>query len=109
MSTRDEIRKLVLADSNFKREVISLPFLGATIELKQFTTGDFINQMRNTERLNLVNILIDHAYVPGTEERVFSMDDEVLLQQLPYNADVQRIADAINKLMSITVDEAKKN
>lgn len=110
MSIRDEIRALVLADANLKRHSITVNFFGADIELRQPTTGDIIRSIEDESRkMTLVRVLLDYAYVPGTDEKVFEEGDIPVLEQLPYNSDMKALTKAIEAFTNILVGDAEKN
>lgn len=110
MSFRDEIRAAILASDNLKRKTVPLKFFGAEIELRQPTTGDIIRATEGgTNRFTLVNVLLDYAYVPGTDEKVFEEGDVEHLKSLPYNEDMKSLTQAIETFTNILVGDAEKN
>lgn len=110
MATRDELRSAILSSANMKRKSVKLKFFGAEIELLQPTAGDIMRYMDDsTKSLNIANVLLDYAYVPGTEEKVFEEGDLENIKQLPFNEDMQALVKAIEQFTNIMVGEAEKN
>lgn len=110
MSTRNELRAKILSHENLVRKKVELTFFGASIELRQPTAGDIMKYMdEQTKTMNIVSILLDYAYVPGTDDKVFEEGDVETLKQLPYNEDMQKLTRAIEEFTNIMVGEAEKN
>lgn len=107
---RNLIRGTILASDNYKRDAIELDFFGAQIELRQPTTGDILRYTdSNSNALSLISILLDYAYVPGTNEKVFEEGDVEELKQLPYNKDMQALIKAIERFTNVMISDAEKN
>ena len=107
---RTEIRALILSSENLKRKTLVFTFFGAEIELRQPTTGDIMRYMEESTRtMSLVNILLDYAYIPGTDEKVFEAGDIDTLKQLPYNEDMQKLTKVIEQFTNVIVSDAEKN
>lgn len=110
MTTRTELRARIFAAENTTRKKIKLTFFNAEIELRQPTAGDILRYMENDARsLNLISVLLDYAYVPGTNEKVFEEGDVETLKQLPFNEDMQQVTKAIEQFTNVMVGQAEKN
>ena len=108
--TKGSIRAQIFSSSNCHKKRIKVSFYGTELELRQPSVSEVEKLFdRDTNKISMVQVLIDHAYVPGTEEKVFTIADMDGLKDLPFSADVGRIADAIAKLTNVDVKAAEKN
>lgn len=110
--TRDAARAKIFAAENKKGESVVLQFFGTEIELKQPSIGEiqkFGENVAEGGRIAFAQILVDYAYVPGTQEKVFESGDIASLNQLPFNADIQRVIDTIETFTNLSVKDAEKN
>ena len=53
-------------------------------------------------------MLTDYAYVPGTNEKVFEVEDIDSLKNLPFGAEFTRLMDKVNALLGIKAEEVEK-
>lgn len=109
---RDNIRAKVFASDTRKGETALIDFFGTTIELRQPSIGEiqkFGDAVGDDKSIGFTNILIDYAYVPNTDEKVFEEGDVADLNELPFGADVQRVIAAIEKFTNLSVNDAEKN
>lgn len=96
--TRDAIRAQI-ASAKPQSEVID--FFGADIEFRQPTIGTIL-EMRQVEASEAsFMMLLNFAFVPDTNEKVFELTDEDWLRELPFGEDMQRVISAVNKLLGI--------
>lgn len=108
--TKGDVRAQIFSQASMDKKSIPLNFYGAGIEIRQPSVGQIENLIdKSTNRMSFIQVLIDHAYVPGTKEKVFSQADYEQLQELPYTGDMAAVADAITKLTDVKVKEAEKN
>lgn len=89
-----------------------IKFFGEDIEIRQPTIGHMIKQTENEltdpmERGLLV--LMNFAFVPGTDERVFNDTDTESLAGLPYGEDFARAVEAFQMVTDTSVQAAEKN
>lgn len=103
---RDALRAKLLATRAVTTR--KLTFFGEEIELRQMTLADVMKARDNPdEQLRLTDILIQYAYVPGTDEKVFEEGDtEVLLQQ-PFGQDFINLSNALTDLTQVNFTEQK--
>lgn len=108
--TRDSLRAKIFAAKNTTRKTIKVPFYDAEIELRQPTVGE-IEKLTDPEtgKTSMVTILIDYAYVPGTDTKMFDVADAEQLTSMPFGSDMAKVADAITELTNVKVKEAEKN
>lgn len=97
---RDTIRSKILASRKPKSVIID--FFDTQIEIRQPTFGSVLSaQTREDRRSAVLNSLIENAYVPGTEDRVFTIEDEAELLLLPMGADLLRVSQALEDLSDV--------
>ena len=112
LETRDALRKAIFASENKRGKFEIAEFFGQKIELRQPTIGQLeamISGGGETKNLNIVPILIDYAYVPDTNEKVFEPTDADALATLPFGEDCQRVMDVLKSFMDLKVEEEVKN
>lgn len=99
-SIRDSIRAKVFAHKPLKKVIITI--FGAEIELRQPTLGS-IMEARDAENANagVIDTLVQYAYVPGTDEKVFEESDADAFKELPADTWIQTVADALQKLSDV--------
>jgi hypothetical protein len=111
--TRDDIRKAIFSADASKRQSIKLNFFGTEIELRQASIMEVQAQIERRATSNgtvsIADYLIDYAYVPGTDEKVFESGDKETIAQLPFNKDMTKLTEAITSLTNIDVKAAEKN
>lgn len=100
MTTREEIRAKILATHTPKSVAVEL--FGTTIELRQPILEDVIKAQSQEDRTRgIVDVLIKQAYVPDTNEKVFTEEDADQLCTLPMGADILRVAQALESLTEV--------
>jgi len=108
--SRDDIRKAIV--SNSKPKSLTVEFFGTTIELRQPPMGKIFEfQSMGDRGKAAARMIIDYAYVPGKNEKVFDEADLNLILAMPFGADLARINKAIAELTDIDfeIGEAAKN
>ncbi len=107
MATKDDIRTAIFSNTNFKREGFN--FLGQDLELRQPTVGQIGRLADDKNNKNrLIQIIIDSAYLPGTDEKVFTVADYDSLLEVPGGDWISNFTTAWNKLAG-SVAETEKN
>lgn len=108
---RNKLRATILATKRPQTKLID--FLGGKIELKQITLADVVKAARDVqeealdEQTAMIKMLIDYAYVPGTNEKVFEIADRDALLAQPFGADFVRVSEAIRDLTSVDFNAPK--
>lgn len=99
--TRDQIRAAVLGTPHKPRSKI-ITFFDSKIEIRQGTLGDII-QANDTEdrKAAIIRILIERAFVPGTNINVFEDADEQVLLNLPFGKDFIEVNRAIEEISEV--------
>lgn len=105
---RDELRGKIFVEGKPRSKMIT--FFGAEIELRQPSVNELEKAQaeRGTES-SMADILIQYAYVPGTDEKVFEIHDLASLKELPFGPDFATLTEAITELTQIDVKAAAKN
>jgi len=102
---RDDIRASIFGA---KPETRTIEFFGHEIELRQPTLGATMEMRRSTDEDATANMLINYAYVPGTNDHVFEAADEENIKNIPFGADMQRLSQAVNELVGVTPADMEK-
>lgn len=98
--TRDELRAKIFSSHSVKK--IPVEFFGTTIELRQPVLEQIIKAQQTEDRQSaIIQTLVDYAYVPGTEVKVFEPEDVDSIKQLPFGADLLRVSNALEELTEV--------
>lgn len=108
---RDSIRARILKRRVSTREVID--FFGDKIEMRQPTLADILKIRAASEdgdqNAAVINTLVEYAYIPGTETKIFEIGDAEALLQQPFGDDFVRVTEALGRLTSINFDRGGAN
>lgn len=106
MSTRDDIRAQVFASKEVK--IKPLTFFGAKIELRQPRLEDVLAAQQAEANLEegqvsaaAISILLQYAYVPDTNEKVFEEGDRAALLKLPFDNNMVQLTEALSELTDV--------
>lgn len=106
MSARDKIRAQVFQSRKPKAKVIE--FFDAEIELRQPTLGAILDAANEEERrAAIIDTLVNYAYVPGTDEKVFEDTDADSFKAMPWGADFQRVAKTLEEITELNFLDKK--
>jgi hypothetical protein len=109
-ATRSEIREALFSNIRDKAKSKNVILFGQEIELRQPSLGTILDAQQEPDRKKgMVHMLVNYAYVPGTDEHVFEEGDYDDIMQLPFGDDLTRLQTAIGELTGINVEEARKN
>lgn len=107
MPDKDEIRTKLF--SKKERKIVMISLWNAEIELRQPTVGEMLDQSQETDqRVMISSFLIRQAYVPGTNEKVFSTADQDGILNWPYGKWVTDITEALRELTDLEIEEQEK-
>lgn len=108
-TSRDLLRSKIFSGN--KPEEVTFEFMGGEITMRQMTIGDILQiQEIGGGREGLTYTLINHCYVPGTNERVFEDSDKDNLLALPADNDsLEALNSAVAKLTGIDIADAEGN
>lgn len=116
MSLRDELRAKIFSSENRKPKSKEFLFFGSMIEMRQPSFSEIVAMSLDEESAekgqrssSLIHLLIEHCYVPGTDERVFDAADRDQLQAMPFGADFARATEASKELTNIDIESTAKN
>ncbi len=107
--TRDELRKALLSDTP-KAESKMITLFGMQVELKQ-PTLEAILKARDTEDTTsrAVDMIIEYAFVPGTDEHIFEEGDRVQMLRWPFGKDLTELNEAIADLTGVDIATAMED
>ena len=98
--TRDDVRSKIFSPKKLKSKIVN--FFGSEIEIRQSRLSDIVAAAANEDRQNaVIDQLIDCAYVPGTDEKVFEDTDKDSLLALPFGKDFSDVNQAILELTQV--------
>lgn len=105
-ANRDELRKALLAAKAQKSEVIEL--FGQQVEIKQPTIREVLDLNVEDNKEAIVRVLINHCYVPGTNEKVFEEGDREDILSWPVGDWLKRVTEAVERLTNVDVGASEK-
>lgn len=105
---RDSIRSRIL-----KRRVqlkATVEFFGDQIELRQPTLDDILRLREAAdENAAIIQTLVDYAYIPGTDIKLFEPGDSAALRQQPFGEDFVRVTEALQGLTKLDFKQGEGN
>ena len=105
---RNKLREKLL--SSHQGEVKALNVFGVDIELRQPSLGDILSVKDSaTDEDRAAELVIQYAYVPGTDERIFEKADKANILNWPFGKDIQRLQRAVVELTGIDIEAAEKD
>src|SRR6188474_2164490 len=107
-SKRDALRAKILGKTHQpKKELITV--FGVEFELRQPSLAAILNARESKSLIDqVVDMIIDHAFVPGTDERLFESTDRELIKVWPFGEDLITLQRAIAKLSGVNIGEAEE-
>lgn len=113
MTTRDNLRAKLLSSQVQKPERRTIEFFGEQIDLVQ-PPLHVIMKPTDPDKVkrpidNTVDMLLDYACVPGTDERIYEEGDRAFLRSLPWGPDMVRVNRTIQELTGLgDLEQAKQ-
>ncbi len=108
--TRDDLRKKIFSSQNMQFQKEKLTLFGQSLEIRQPSLGMILAAQENEDRTKaIVMLLVNHCYVPETDEKVFEEGDVAMLLSMPFGDDLLRANKVIEKMTAIDVMSAEKN
>ena len=106
-----KLRGSIFAEKNKVRASRVIEFFGVDVELRQPTLRDIAAMAdEDNDQAAIVSTLLHYAYVPHTDQKVFTEAHIEALMELPFGESFTRVADAIKSLStSMTKSEAKND
>ncbi len=107
-----EARNTIFGNATPKSKVIE--FFGTSIELRQPTLQSTLEKEANQakgQHAQTALMIINYAYIPGTDEKVFTDADVDKILSMPWGKDFNLAIEVIGEMTSIDdeVKEAEKN
>ncbi len=101
---RDEIRSALLSTHQPRSEKVTL--FGQEIELRQPTLQDVMKAQDTSDPAErAADMIIQYAYVPGTDERIFDEGDRQTILRWPFGPEFTELQQAITRLTNVNLDE----
>ncbi len=102
--TRDEIRSKLLGNE-VKPEFELITVFDTEIELRQPTFRDLmkVREIADTATRS-VEMIVQYAFVPGTDERIFEAGDRETILNWPFGADLVKVNTSIANLTGIDIE-----
>ncbi len=102
-SPRDKLRATLLGDAALPEfELITI--FGGEIELRQPSWGAMMAARAvEDDEQRAIGMVIEYAYVPGTNERVFEEGDKEKILQWPFGSAIMDLQMAIARLTGVDI------
>ncbi len=108
--SKDDLRAAIFAAENSRVKRVPIKFQGQELELKQPTVEEIMQFHSLPEgRSNFAYILINHVYIPGTDEKLFDEADYDAIVAMPYSPEIVEIQNVMTGFLSSDVKSAEKN
>lgn len=107
-ASRTDLRSRLLGARHApKSKVITL--FGDKVEMRQPSIKSILDLTDNDdEKYRSLKLLIEYAYVPGTDEKLFEPADLDVMLQWPASEDLVKVQQAIAELSRVDVEVAKE-
>ena len=103
--SRESLREKIFATKTLRSEKVD--FFGAEIEIRQPTLGDILEARDNGDnQAAVIMLLVQYAYVPGSDEKVFMSEDADQLRALPFGPDFVRLNEAMESLTNVNFQQS---
>lgn len=107
--TRDELRKRLLGNVSDRFKKTTIKLFGEELELRQPALREIMHGKELDGKDAIVDLIITHAFVPGTDTLVFEEGDRETLLNYPFGTDWNDMVREMNKLCGVNVEAAAKN
>lgn len=104
--TRDDIRSKIFGNQEFKREHVT--FFGQKLELRQTTLKAILDVKEDGIQAAVIRTLVNQAYIPGTDTKVFEDGDAEALLNMPFGPDFAEVSNALEKLTNVNFTKRDK-
>lgn len=105
---RDEYRR-DLVGTKLKATSKEVMFHGKKLEIRQPPLDDILGKsFEGNQKQQLVNFIINFAYIPGTDLRVFEDADGPQILKWPFGPDFLGLQEAINDVTGIDIEAAEE-
>lgn len=106
------LKSRIFSASNKRLKSEIVEFFGEKIEIRQSTVGRMFDSRKQLEGEDVAHgifILMNYAYVPGTDIPVFDEADADQILSLPFGEDMSRVFAAFNKINGMDIAAEEKN
>lgn len=111
---RDELRGKIFSNikKRFRRKKVE--FAGVELEIRQPSVKDMLNLRNANEggddlQAAMVTMIVNHCYIPDTDERVFEEADREQLLSMPFDKGFADINNAIAEMTGVDIEGSAKN
>lgn len=102
--TRDELREALLGTPP-KPESKVITMFGVELELRQPNLGAIMKTRDEADQTTrAVDMIIEYAFVPGTDDHIFEMTDRDTIMNWPFGPDLARLNAAIAELTGVDIE-----
>lgn len=109
--SRAELRTSIFKSENLQPKTEVVTFFGEEVEVRQPSMNTILN-FRNADeadrKTQMVDMLIEYVFVPGTNEKVFETADKDQLLQMPFGQDMTGLQAAISRLTNVDLQTSAK-
>lgn len=112
---RDQLRGAIFNSENSKPKSKVIEFFGQQIEVRQPPVGALMDMREGAKdrdsKEQLIAMLMNWVFVPGTDEKLFEPADQDQLLAMPFGTDFTRVSNAVTELTDVNIlnKEATKN
>jgi hypothetical protein len=104
---RDALRAKLLGKHKSKTKIVKL--FGQEVEIRQPTLNSILSSQQTEDiRIRTVDMIIQYAYVPGTDELVFEKTDRDVILGWPFGEDIVELQNAIAEMTGVDVEAAEE-
>lgn len=104
--TRDELRKALLGTVPKPKSML-IELFGVEVELRQPNLGAILKTRDASDDVSrAIDMIIEYAYVPGTDDHVFEDTDVAVIKKWPFGEDLARLNGAIADLTGVDIETA---
>ena len=106
--TRDDIRAAIFGSEESKIQKRLVQFFGAQVEVRQPTLGQILAAQQNPDRqAAVIDQLVANTYIPGTETKVFEIEDADQFKEMPFGDNFIRVSEAFEDMSSVNFREGE--
>lgn len=110
MSTAD-LRKEIFSAKHTKVKKASYVFNDVKLEFRQPKLENFLEIQREegSGKNFVVRMMIDHSYIPETDEKIFTEADYDAIVAMPMSAQFTKLMEIVQDMFDIKIEEKAKN
>jgi len=105
--TRDQLRAALISNTP-EAESIAVTLFGVEIDLRQPSLASIMKAREQGDAATrAVDMIIEYAYVPGTDEHIFEDTDRDRILKWPFGKDLTVLNKAVADLTGVDLDAAE--